>query len=198
MTGLRQGPQDLVENLERHADLINLPRIGSSDNFAFPNMQLNISPATAAGSGKRKARSYTMLCKYLIYVSATSLQSSLGFFGGHHIDGGDHEGTFTSMGVYSNLSEDCDPGYFFLLDIMVCLRLDPGITTFFCALCPHGGTGPIYTKGKPRQTDYRLIVVGYPVRDLIEGTGILPFAALPGNNDGTRMIRITPEMTPDA
>ena len=51
MAALREGPEDLIENLERHADLIDLPRIGTNDNFAFPNMQLNIAPASAAGSG---------------------------------------------------------------------------------------------------------------------------------------------------
>jgi hypothetical protein len=52
MTALRHGPKDLVENLERHAELIDLPRIGTDDNFAMPNMQLNISPASPVGSGK--------------------------------------------------------------------------------------------------------------------------------------------------
>ena len=52
MTALWQGPKDLFENLERHAELIDLPRIGTDDNFAMPNMQLNISPASSAGSGK--------------------------------------------------------------------------------------------------------------------------------------------------
>jgi len=52
ITTLRQGQKDLVENLERHAELIDLPRIGTDDNFAMPNMQLNISPASSAGSGK--------------------------------------------------------------------------------------------------------------------------------------------------
>jgi hypothetical protein len=52
MTALRQGPKDLFENLERHVELIDLPRIGTDNNFAMPNMQLNISPASSAGSGK--------------------------------------------------------------------------------------------------------------------------------------------------
>ena len=52
MTALRHGPKDLVENLERHAELIDLPRIGTDDNCAMPSMQLNISPASLAGSGK--------------------------------------------------------------------------------------------------------------------------------------------------
>jgi hypothetical protein len=51
MAALRQGPVDLVENLERHAELIDMPRIGTDDNFAFPNMQLNISPASPASAG---------------------------------------------------------------------------------------------------------------------------------------------------
>ena len=47
MTALRQGPPDLLQNFENHAELIDLPRIGTDDNFAYPNMQLNISPAAS-------------------------------------------------------------------------------------------------------------------------------------------------------
>jgi len=50
MTALRQGPPDLLQNLENHTELIDLPRIGTDDNFAYPNMQLNISPAASLGS----------------------------------------------------------------------------------------------------------------------------------------------------
>ncbi|KIM84095.1 hypothetical protein PILCRDRAFT_6400 [Piloderma croceum F 1598] len=179
MAALRQGPVDLVENLERHAELIDMPRIGTDDNFAFLNMQLNISPASPASA-------------------AVTLASSIGIFGGDHIDAGDHEGTFTCAGVYSHLSSNCDPGYFFLLDVMVCIRLDSGVEILFSALRWHGGTGAICQKGSPRHYDYRLIVVGYPVRNLIEGMNILPFATLPGSQPHQRELGFSPEWTPNA
>src|ERR1700679_4153844 len=98
------------------------------------------------------------------------LSTSISIFGGEHIDGGDHEGTFTCAGVYSHLSANCDPGYFFLLDIMIYIRLDTGLGICFSGLRGHGGTGAVCLQGSPRPYDYRVIVVGYPVRDLIEGT----------------------------
>ncbi|KIM71800.1 hypothetical protein PILCRDRAFT_16717 [Piloderma croceum F 1598] len=120
MTALRQGPPDLLQNLENHAELIDLPRIGTDDNFAYPNMQLNISPVAPLGSRSVDG----------------GLSTSIGIFGGEHIDAGDHEGTFT--------------------------------------------------------------FVGYPVRDLIEGTNVLPFAALPGSQLHQRELRFSPEWTPNA
>lgn len=44
MNGLRHGPDDLLENLERHAGLVPMPRIGTDDNVAFTSVQLNIAP----------------------------------------------------------------------------------------------------------------------------------------------------------
>ena len=126
------------------------------------------------------------------------LSTSIGIFGGEHIDAGDHKGTFTCAGVYSHLSLNCDPGYFFLLDIMVCVRLDHGVQINFSGLNCHGGSGAVCLRGTPKCYDYRIIVVGYPVRDLIEGTNVLPFAALPGSQPHQRELRFSPEWTPNA
>ena len=54
MAALQQGPENLVENLERHAELIDLLHIGTDNNFAFLSMQLNISPAAPASTGALK------------------------------------------------------------------------------------------------------------------------------------------------
>jgi hypothetical protein len=43
----RYAPKQVQERLERHADLINMPRIGTADNYAYPTAQLNIAPAVA-------------------------------------------------------------------------------------------------------------------------------------------------------
>jgi len=196
MAALHEGPDELVENLERHADLIDLPCIGTDDNFAFPNMQLNIAPASAVGSGILDL--FFIWNIFMLNIHAdNSLTSWLGFFGRDHIDVGDHKGTFSCAGVYSSLSPNCDPGYFFLLDIMVCIRLDPGVEICFSRLQPHGGTGAICVRGQPKPYDYRLIVVGYPVHDLIEGSNVLPFATLPRSLPHQRELSFSPEWTPN-
>jgi hypothetical protein len=126
------------------------------------------------------------------------LSTSISIFGGEHIDAGDHEGTFTCTGVYSHLSSNCDPGYFFLLDIMVCVRLDHGVQIDFSGLNCHGGSGAVCLRGTPKCYEYRIIVIGYLVHDLIEGTNVLPFAALPGSQLHQRELHFSPEWTPNA
>lgn len=44
MKGLEHGPPHLLSALQRHAELVPVPRIGHDSNVAFTNMQLNIAP----------------------------------------------------------------------------------------------------------------------------------------------------------
>jgi hypothetical protein len=68
----------------------------------------------------------------------------------------------------------------------------------FSGLNRHGGTGATCLKETPKRYDYCLIIVGYPVRDLIKGTNVLPFAALPGSQPHQRELHFSPEWTPNA
>jgi len=48
MMALKIGaPEDYMWQLEEHADMVNLPRIGVDENIAFPAVQANIAPAVA-------------------------------------------------------------------------------------------------------------------------------------------------------
>jgi hypothetical protein len=48
MTALKLGaPEDYMQLLQKHADAVNLPRIGIDENVAFPAVQANIAPAVA-------------------------------------------------------------------------------------------------------------------------------------------------------
>jgi hypothetical protein len=48
MTALKVGaPEDYMRLLQKHADLVNLPRVGIDENVAFPAVQANIAPAVA-------------------------------------------------------------------------------------------------------------------------------------------------------
>jgi hypothetical protein len=48
MMALKLGaPEDYIQLLKEHADMVNLPRVGVDDNVAFPAVQANIAPAVA-------------------------------------------------------------------------------------------------------------------------------------------------------
>ena len=48
MAALKIGaPDDYMQLLKEHADMVNLPRIGVDENIAFPAVQANIAPAIA-------------------------------------------------------------------------------------------------------------------------------------------------------
>jgi hypothetical protein len=58
MGSLRKGPADAWDVLELQADLINSPRLGVDENFAFPAMQFNV----AAGQKEGKGSLSTLAC----------------------------------------------------------------------------------------------------------------------------------------
>ena len=48
MAALKIGvPEDYMQLLKEHTDIVNLPRIGTDENIAFPVVQANIVPAVA-------------------------------------------------------------------------------------------------------------------------------------------------------
>jgi hypothetical protein len=48
MNALRIGaPNDYMQLLQEHADIVNLPRVGVDENVAFPAVQANLAPAVA-------------------------------------------------------------------------------------------------------------------------------------------------------
>ena len=48
MRALKIGaPKDYMQQLEEHANIVNLPRVGVDENVAFPAMQANVAPAVA-------------------------------------------------------------------------------------------------------------------------------------------------------
>lgn len=48
MAALKIGaPEDYMQLLKEHVDIVNLPRIGVDENVAFPAVQANVAPAIA-------------------------------------------------------------------------------------------------------------------------------------------------------
>ena len=52
LPGLKKGPKNMLPALKRQADVAALPRVGSSENVAWPAMQLNLVSAVAFGACK--------------------------------------------------------------------------------------------------------------------------------------------------
>ena len=50
--GLRFLPEDVQDSLKLQADVMNVPVIGSEDNYAWHSMQVNVSPAKYEGKGE--------------------------------------------------------------------------------------------------------------------------------------------------
>ncbi|KAG6818850.1 hypothetical protein H0H93_001053, partial [Arthromyces matolae] len=164
MASLREGSPEVYTQLEKHASLINTPRIGSDDNFAFPTSQLNIAPAGRAGEA--------------------SLRLVMSFFGGEHFDFHDNAGYFTNIHVLSDLPENYDPGRFFLLYCGVFVQLSPNTNFSFSGLHYHGGTAPTAPPGiEPAPDAYRFVVVSYPPKGMTSGTTRYSLGALPENEE---------------
>ncbi|KAJ6624022.1 hypothetical protein B0H10DRAFT_2213073 [Mycena sp. CBHHK59/15] len=71
MGTMRQGPKHVQEKIKKHSELINKPNIGSTDNWAYATMQLNLAAAKMSTVDPE---------------ANTSLSSDLGFFGAAHVD----------------------------------------------------------------------------------------------------------------
>ncbi|KAI0705690.1 hypothetical protein C8Q76DRAFT_801423 [Earliella scabrosa] len=165
IAALESSPPEFATAMRRQADVTNLPRVGFDGNYAFPTFQANFA-ATQEADEDALAR----------------MQADFGSFGGKHIDEHDCEGGITSMITYSDLDEDDDPGYFIVGDLGVAVLLEDLIIINFCGLRFHGGYPPTAAPGKkPKPWSYRFTVVCYPPRAMMNGSGIISFAVLPGN-----------------
>lgn len=52
MSGLSRGGKELVNVLEERSEYLNIPRVGIKENFAFPQVQLNVASAVEPEDGK--------------------------------------------------------------------------------------------------------------------------------------------------
>ncbi|KAI0060625.1 hypothetical protein BV25DRAFT_1917696 [Artomyces pyxidatus] len=155
-------PSAHCERMDMQADLVNAPRVGCDDNTSFSTAQLNISPAVAYSDG------------------STSLQSSLGFFGGAHNDSNDDLAGLSHMFAHADLPPGYDPGLFHLLELGVFVKLDGFKLMVFNGLRRHGGTVPRAPVGEPHVVPwaYRCVLVCYPSSAVVEGHGISAVASL--------------------
>ena len=121
MTALRDGPDSLLDALERQADVLNLPRVGTDDNFAFPTMQVNLSATKHADTNARTALFTLSRPSLTAIILGDSFKSDLGQFAGKHIDQHDSYGGVTCMTTLSDLDETDQAGYFIVGDLGVAI-----------------------------------------------------------------------------
>ena len=186
MTSLRHGPPDAYWALQLQSDMINCPHIGTDDNFAFPTVQLNSSPAEQEGSGEPVLYVRSIEVIHQGDVTGSTLKGSLGFFGGAHTDDGD---STTCMMAHSDLPSGYHPGCFFLLELGIFVVLDNYTCINFSGLRYHGGTPPT-CRGIPKKWAYRFILIWYPNNMMLNGGSLHTFAVLPHGY----LFSIRPEM----
>ncbi|KAI0740913.1 hypothetical protein C8Q76DRAFT_609309, partial [Earliella scabrosa] len=119
-------PRCLTLPLERQAEAINLPRIGHINNYAFPNMQLNVSATQRRDD-----------------CPVNAFKVDLGAFAGKHIDRKDSPGGVTCMVTSNHLSEGVHPGFFLIGELGVAIEQEGLVIACFSGLRHHGGFPPI-------------------------------------------------------
>ena len=185
--GLRIGaPNDYMNLLEEHAEMVNLPRVGVDDNVAFPAIQANIAPAVAlrdALGTKNRPISHIMCLLFYFFSLETGLESSMGFFGlsAGHTDEGDDEAGLTCMISNSRIPDNYEPGRFHLFGLGMYTIVKPKSISIFSGLGRHGGTPPIApldVEVSPDST--RLMIVLYCPKVALSPNGTsMPLASLP-------------------
>ena len=168
----RHGVRETHDVLKEHAELINHPRIGSTNNFFYSSVQYNVAPAQP-------------------YNSNANLQD-LGFFGSSHYDKNDAVSGYSAMIANSDLPDDYDKGSFFLVELGCRIYLESHVIAHFSGLRTHGGIAPTAPVGlDPVDWAYRWIVICYPSTSVHEARGLQALAALPDQTT----FKIRPEMT---
>ncbi|TFK59509.1 hypothetical protein BDN72DRAFT_905779 [Pluteus cervinus] len=163
--GMQKANPHVQEALYNQAELTNLPRIGHDANNCQTSYQLNIAPGTAANSNE-------------------NLTSSLGQFGGNHIDKQDSTTAPTAMTVLSQSSDDVEEEYFFIMDLGIAVKIKFGDTIFFSGLHFHVGGQPIFkTHISNPKPYYRMTFIKYPSFSTLDTPSAVAFAGLPPSGD---------------
>ncbi|PIL32162.1 hypothetical protein GSI_05407 [Ganoderma sinense ZZ0214-1] len=122
MCSLDAAPPQLKEQLDEQANLLNVSRVGSEHNMAFPFMQINIVSTQPAGQAGK------------------NIKHELGRVGGKHADMHDAAGGITTMITNSDIDPEMeDWGWFVVCDLGVAVELREFILVNFCGLREHRG-----------------------------------------------------------
>jgi len=120
------------------------------------------------------------------------LSSTMGMYGGEHIDTRDCPGSFTHVYALSDLPNHYYPGRFHLLEIGAYIVLNNHVGINFSGLYFHGSSPP-YPPGneEPLESAVRYAGVLYPPLKMTDGGGRIALASMPFN----KFLEIPPELT---
>ncbi|KAF8573714.1 hypothetical protein K439DRAFT_1624858 [Ramaria rubella] len=173
LASINTGPTSLLEAACLCASVVGSPNLGVDDNVHFAAFQLNFSNCYKHGK-------------------AGALAQELGFFGGMHVDSGDHLAYLSNLTILSDLPPDYHPGVFMLYELGVYIRMDSCIGVNFSGLCFHSGTAPTAPLGQePDPSLNRLVHVAYPPNCVMDMSSRQVLGGLLGGN----MLYVTPEMS---
>ncbi|KAI0039942.1 hypothetical protein FA95DRAFT_1612179 [Auriscalpium vulgare] len=153
-------PVSHCERMAMQSDLVNAPRIGSSNNTMFFNVQLNIASAVKRSDASK------------------NLSPQLGVFGAAHRDQHDDPAGLSCMISLSDLPNGYHSGLFHLLEIGVFVDLSDLKLMYFNGLRRHGGTPPRSSDDTLQPWACRYVTINYPPNAILENRAILAIAAL--------------------
>jgi hypothetical protein len=192
MVNMACAPSGVQTALRERGEVLNLPHIGCSGNYAYGTIQANIAQASDKEKGER--------VRYLDHNGFADLlpdlSTDLGEFGLAHRDGLDAFGYYSNMLANSQLPPSYDPGYFHLVLLGVYCRLDKFLGFNFQGHWKHGGTPPLcppHLQLSPKAV--RFVTISYPPGKMMSGSSRVRLAELPvKSKQGPDAMYVTPEM----
>ncbi|KAF6764197.1 hypothetical protein DFP72DRAFT_799814 [Ephemerocybe angulata] len=165
-------PQSLQDKIRERSEILGLPHIGHSGNYAYHTIQCNISAAK----------------------NGALLVHQLGTVGGAHFDNHDSPGHYSNMVTHCDLPHGWNPGYFHLLALGVFVILENGLGFNFQGNRKHGGSGPFAPDDAAEDVPwaYRFAGICYPPAEMVGQECRYRLAALGGG--GHEGLHLTPEM----
>ena len=121
MTALHDGPDLLLDALERQANVLNLLHVETDDNFAFPTMQVNLLATKHADTNARMALFTLSRPSLMAIILGDSFKLDLGQFARKHIDQHESYRGVMCMTTLSDLDETDQAGYFIVGDLGVAI-----------------------------------------------------------------------------
>ncbi|KAI4517943.1 hypothetical protein K525DRAFT_273120 [Schizophyllum commune Loenen D] len=158
---LRSRAPEIHQHLHDQCEVVNAPKLGVDDNYAFHNLQLNFYGAST-------------------YESQMSM-GAMGKSGEAHVDEEDGHAGVSAMIAWHDLPDGYEAGRFHFLELGAYIMLQDFVVVCFSSLYRHGGTPPIAPQGEkvvPWACRFNAILYGN--RYAAEGDTWHSLAALPG------------------
>ncbi|KAI0094150.1 hypothetical protein BDY19DRAFT_911359 [Irpex rosettiformis] len=159
----RMAPDALKTVLEKYAELVNTPRIGTFDNYMWSSCQLNLAEPQRVKQEQ-------------------PLGATNGRFGDGHLDMGDSPTHLSCGTVLSDIPNEpgWEPGRMHFLGIGCYTVLTPFKQFFFTGLQRHGSTRPLVREDLPiPKWACRAMLVCYPSKSIALGKVRHCFGVMP-------------------